>query len=635
MKVFSWLQDVFFALADKTVSLPKGSSRRDTARARAIVLWSIFVVPVSLVMSGIGPDTRGLDVQMLGSLICASGVIATVAYLRATKKTIGAGWGFAVSTTLGLALEPMVSANTNSLNLILLASMPVIFGYMVNWKACAQACGLLLLYYPAVYGFSVLAGRPDPTSILFLFACAVTMIGCGLSTAAFSWATSKSASLLRRQKQAIEKIARTDVLTGTLNRRAFNDELQKLPGTDDKCCITLALFDLDGFKAINDQFGHDAGDSILTTVGRRLQQELPSNAKLFRLGGDEFAILCQSTCGTKVDQDLAELVDASLASPIETREGVVSVMASIGTDQVCGETQNPISLYRNADVALFQAKHVSRQSWQAYTAELGDRVERRRALLERLKTAIAKEQLTIVYQPQHNVSSGRVIGFEALTRWHDGRFGQVPPDEFISLAEESGLVAELDRTMIRQAIFTAEEWMGPDLSLAVNVSGATLVSDGFVEFVDTVVSQSSLRAEQVQLEITETALIEKWETAQETVLALSKLGVSLALDDFGTGYSSLSYLSSFPIDRLKIDRSFLQAKNLATNVKVMQSIMTLAGSLDLDVLIEGVETKRHLKIVDSLGCSKVQGYLYSAPLLATDALEYLEAYNFPPIRKIA
>ena len=635
MKVFSWLQDVFFALADKMVSLPKGSSRRDTARARAIALWSIFVVPVSVVMSGVGPDTSRLDVQMVGSLICAGGVISTVIYLRATKKTIGAGWGFAVSTTLGLALEPMVTANTNSLNLILLAAMPVIFGYMVNWKACAQACGLLLLYYPAVYGMSVLLGRPDPTSILFLFACAVTMIGCGFSTAAFSWATSKSAGLLRRQKQAIEKIARTDELTRALNRRAFNEELQSLPEFDDTRCVTLVLFDLDGFKAINDQFGHDTGDSILIAVSDRVKKKLPQNAKLFRLGGDEFAILCQDDDGADIDQDLAELVTASLSAPIDSREGAISINVSIGSDQMRGAVQNPISLYRNADVALFQAKQNGCLNWQAFTADLGDRVERRRALLDRLKTAIAKEQLTIVYQPQHNVSSGRVIGFEALTRWHDGRFGQVPPDEFISLAEEAGLVAELDKTMIRQAIHSAEEWMTPDVCLAVNVSGATLVSDGFVEFVDSVVSQSSLRSDQVQLEITETALIEKWETAQETVLALSKLGVSLALDDFGTGYSSLSYLSAFPIDRLKIDRSFLQAKNLATNVKVMQSIMTLAGSLELDVLIEGVETKHHLKIIDSLGCSKVQGYLFSAPLLPTETIEYLEAYNFPPIRKSA
>lgn len=566
MKVFSWFQDVFFALADSVVSLPKGSSRRDIARARAIVLWSIFVIPVSLVMSGLGPQTLEINLQTIGSFLYAGGVVATVIYLRITKQTIGAGWGFAVSTTLGLALEPMVSANTNSLNLILLASMPVIFGYMVNWKACAQACGLLLLYYPAVYGMSVLLGRPDPTSILFLFACAVTMIGCGLSTAAFSWATSKSAALLRSQKRAMEKIARTDVLTKALNRRAFNEELQNLPEVDEERCVTLVLFDLDGFKAINDQFGHDVGDSILTAISDRVRTALPSGAKFFRLGGDEFAIICQGENGVQTDKDLSALVDAALAAPVDTRKGLVSISASIGSDQIRGAVQNPISLYRNADVALFQAKQNPRQSWQAYTADLGDRVERRRALLDRLKVAITKEQLTIVYQPQHNVSSGRVVGFEALTRWHDARFGQVPPDEFISLAEESGLVADLDKTMIRQAINSAEDWMATDVSLAVNVSGATLVSDRFVEFIDEVISQSALRPEQIQLEITETALIEKWETAQETVLALSKLGVSLALDDFGTGYSSLSYLSSFPIDRLKIDRSFLQDKNLATNV---------------------------------------------------------------------
>lgn len=622
-------------MADAVVSLPPGSSRRDTARARAIVLWTAFVVPVSLVMSGVRPNNTEFSLQVLGSLICAAGVVATVAYLRFSKKTIAAGWGFGVSTMLGLALEPLISGNTSSLNLILLASTPVIFGYMVNWRACFQACGVLLLYYPAVYGVSVVLGRPDPNSILFLFACAVTMIGCGLSTVAFSWATSKSAALLRSQKHAIEKIARTDVLTKALNRRAFNEALQSLPEIDDKRCVTLVLFDLDGFKTINDQFGHDAGDSILTAVSERVRNDLPANAKLFRLGGDEFAVICQGDDDVQIDKEIAALVETALASTIPTREGEVSISASIGSDQMRGAVQNPISLYRNADVALFQAKQNSRQSWQAYTAELGDRVERRRALLDRLKVAIAEEQLTIVYQPQHNVSSGRVVGFEALTRWHDARFGQVPPDEFITLAEESGLVADLDKTMIRQAINSAEDWMAPDVSLAVNVSGATLVSDRFVDFIDEVISQSSLRPHQIQLEITETALIEKWETAQETVLALSKLGVSLALDDFGTGYSSLSYLSSFPIDRLKIDRSFLQDKNLATNVKVMQSIMTLAGSLELDVLIEGVETKRHLKIVDELGCSKVQGYLFSAPLLPTETVEYLEAYNFPPIRKTA
>ncbi|MEL7547521.1 MAG: EAL domain-containing protein [Pseudomonadota bacterium] len=607
----------------------------EKVRARAIVFWTLFVVPVGMHISGLTSFNAEWSAKTIGGLVGVFGVLGSVVYLRLTKKTIGAGTVFAVSTVFGLALEPLVSGNTKSASLIVLATTPVIFGYMVNWRRCLQSACFLMLYYPAVYLSAILNGPPQTGSLLFLFACTASMIGCSFSTTAFSWATSKSAAKLRRQKKEIEKIARTDALTGIQNRRAFNERLRSLSNIGSDKAATLALFDLDGFKVINDHFGHDVGDSILNTVGVRIGSRIQETSALYRLGGDEFAILCEHRVDVEVANDLVRMLVACFDDPIETAEGAIPVSTSIGTECLSGPSIDPKVLYRNADMALFEAKSHSERRWQAHSAELGDRIERRRELLDRLKSAISKEQMTIVYQPQHNVETGRVIGFEALTRWNDAKFGAVSPDEFILLAEESGLVSDLDKTMMRQALRNAEDWIADDVTLALNVSGATLVSDGFVRFVRALVEQSSLKPAQLQLEITETSLIEKWQTARETVLALSELGVSLALDDFGTGYSSLSYLSAFPIDRLKIDRAFLQGQNLATNVKVMHSIMTLAGSLGLDVLIEGVETKQHLEIVKSLGCSKVQGYLFSAPILSYETIDYLEAFNFPPLRRSA
>ncbi|MEO1304539.1 MAG: EAL domain-containing protein [Pseudomonadota bacterium] len=621
-----------FSLADRFIGLADTALMRERVRSRAIVFWTFFAVPVGLFIT---VYQQAITPSSIAGMVGVLGILAAVGFLKITKNSTGAGFIFGASSVFGLGFEPLVTGNTMSASLVLVAVTPVIFGFLVNWRRCMESAVALLFYFPLVY-LSWQYGAPDlPGSVTYLFACAAATFACGFSIGMSSLATSRTASRLRMQRQQIKQLALTDPLTGLANRRAFNESLAIAPTLGHVVSRSLILIDLNGFKSINDRFGHDVGDGILTQTSNRIEAILAGAASLYRLGSDEFAII-YDRCEEAVTPDaLAQSLLKVFDHPFQLEALSLSVSCSMGCETISSDTCVQKLLLRNADIALFEAKLAPSGTCRHFSRDLGDRIERRRALLERLPEAISNHQIDVVYQPQHRITDGTVLGFEALSRWTDAKYGTVPPEEFVQLAEETGLVSGLDRAMIRTAIEQAEDWLSPNITLSINVSGATLVSAGFVQFVDDVVSAFALSPDQVQMEITETAFIDKWETARDTILALNDMGVSLALDDFGTGYSSLSYLSAFPIDLLKIDRSFLRNAHQKTNIKVMQSIMNLAGSLGLDVLIEGVETEHHLSMVKLLGCQKVQGYFYSKPLSGDDCGLYLEAHAHGAIEKLA
>lgn len=622
-------------LTDALVGLPANAKAVDKVKSRAIILWSFFALPVGMMITGTSIYKQSITVSSVGGLVGVLGILFAVAYLRMRKDTNGAGLAFGTASMLGLGIEPLVTGNTTSASLVLLAVTPVIFGLMVHWRRCVQASVILLLYYPAVYASSFLSSSLQSGSAMFLFACAASTFGCGFATGAFGLATSKNASHMRRQKDRIQHLALTDPLTGLENRRSFNEALAAPPQKPGAISRTIMLLDLNDFKSINDRFGHDVGDEILIETGHRITSAIQGSARLFRLGGDEFSVIFDHDQDDQSPDQLAQHILTAFRDPIRTKSATLHVSFSIGFDTSSVHDATKSKLLRNADVALFEAKSVSGSTWHAFTKQLGDRVERRRALIERLSDAINAEKIDVVYQPQHRITDGCVIGFEALARWRDAKYGDVPPDEFVRLAEENDLVATLDKVMIRKAMRGVKGWLPRTVVLSVNVSGMTLTSAGFVEFVERELARSSLAPEQLQLEITETSFIEKWESAQDLLVALKNLGVSLALDDFGTGYSSLSYLAAFPVSLLKIDKSFLRKSHQVSNLKVLQSIMNLAGSLDLEVLIEGVETEQHLSVVRRLGCQKVQGYFYSKPLSQDDCPEYVTAHHKLTLRRSA
>lgn len=616
-----------FSLADRFVGLPERSRLSERVRARAILCWTFFAVPIGLLMTAPSLYQDELTLSALGEFGGILCIVGSVVHLKATKETKQSGLIFAISCMFVLGLEPLITGDTTAASLVLLSVSPVMFGFLVDWKRCVQSAAFLLAYYPAVYLTWQLFAPTADGSMTYLFSCAGATFACGFTIGMSSWATAMNASRLRSQKKQIEQLALTDPLTGLFNRRAFNDALAKAPSPDEFRSRTLMLLDLNDFKSINDRFGHDVGDAILTETGHRIEAVLRNQASVYRLGGDEFAILYDRSPISQDPEPLVQAILAAFEDSFETNAVTLPISCSIGCETALSAEAVQKQLLRHADIALFEAKLTAGGSWQQFNRALGDRVERRRALVERLPSAISERQIDVFYQPQHRTSDGCVLGFEALSRWTDAKYGDVPPEEFIRLAEETGQISGLDRTMIETAIEQAEAWLTPHVSLCLNVSGSTLTGDGFVEFVERVIADSSLTANQIQMEITETTFIDKWETARDTILALNEMGVSLALDDFGTGYSSLSYLSAFPIDLLKIDRSFLRNAHQSTNIKVMQSIMNLAGSLELDVLIEGVETEHHLSIVKLLGCQKIQGYFYSKPLPAEDCGPYLVESN--------
>ncbi|MEL7113785.1 MAG: EAL domain-containing protein, partial [Pseudomonadota bacterium] len=283
-------------------------------------------------------------------------------------------------------------------------------------------------------------------------------------------------------------------------------------------------------------------------------------------------------------------------------------------------------LYYQADTALFEAKKNSKPGWAAYTDALGERKRRRTQLSDLLKSTIQTASIDVAFQPQLRISPRKIIGYEALARWETLEFGAISPSEFIAIADEAGLINRLDRCVFVKALALAETWLRDDQKLAVNVSGKTLLSAGFITFVRDAISKSNLDFSQIQIEITETEIIESKEAAKDLCSELRRLGVSIALDDFGTGFSSLSYLSSLPINTLKIDKSFVQASHQGSNLKIIKSIVGLASSLGIELMVEGVEELHHLRTIERLGCNAVQGFYFSRPLSPKQCVAFERQY---------
>lgn len=428
---------------------------------------------------------------------------------------------------------------------------------------------------------------------------------------------------LRARKKAennIHFLAHHDTLTGLANRNTFNDELDEqiaahLPnGRFSGSYLAVLCLDLDRFKEVNDLFGHAAGDKLLQKVAQCASKVLRKGQLMARLGGDEFAIIAPGLSNPMDAGRIAESVLDALRAENEaasTADALISTSIGIAVFPV--DADDRTSIMTHADTALYRAKADGRGTYRFFETTMGEQVRERRGIEHDLRHAIARHELSLVYQPQARTSDREVVGFEALLRWHNRERGTISPDVFIPIAEDCGLILPVGEWVLREACREAAGWARP-LGVAVNVSPVQLHSAHFSQLVHEVLLETGLSPRRLELEITETALTRDFNRALATLRQLKTLGVRIAMDDFGTGYSSLSNLRAFPFDKIKIDASFIRSVDgNGQSAAIVRAVLGLGRGLELPVLAEGVETVEELAFLNAEACQEVQGYLFGRP----------------------
>lgn len=423
---------------------------------------------------------------------------------------------------------------------------------------------------------------------------------------------------LRSRKQAEQNIrflAYHDTLTGLPNRRGFfnklDQEIEAALGAGQH--VAVLCLDLDHLKEVNDLFGHAAGDMLLQTIAKTVTGVLDSNQMMARLGGDEFAVILPAIPGPSVAGRVAENILEALRAENEKPGAAAMMSTSIGIAICPNDATDGKLLLAHADTALYRAKTEQRGTYRFFEATMGAEVRDRRLLEQDLRQAIARGELSLVYQPQKDIKTDETIGFEVLLRWMHPTRGDISPTVFIPVAEENGTILQIGEWVLRMACAEAAHWTRP-LTVAVNVSAIQLHNVNFANQVHEILFQTGMPAQRLELEITETALIRDIKRALSTLRQLKALGIRIAMDDFGTGYSSLSNLRAFPFDKIKIDTSFI--KSVDTNEQaatIVRAVLGLGRGLGLPVLAEGVETLDELEFLSKELCNEAQGYLLGMP----------------------
>jgi diguanylate cyclase (GGDEF)-like protein len=450
----------------------------------------------------------------------------------------------------------------------------------------------------------------------------VTPLPDGGSILALHDVTQRVNDLRARQlaEENIRKVAMRDALTGLPNRLAFNDYLDLSIQTvaDHKSKIAVLLFDFNRFKEVNDLFGHAAGDQILKMAAVRLKAVLTDREYVARLGGDEFVLL-QKESSSAAATDLAQRVVEALCVPIDWEGKVIEAGVSVGIALFPQQGRNRQELLANADLAMYRGKAEVNKPICMFDAKMDQFIRNRRMLAHELRHAIQDDELSMSLQGQFNAPHGDLAGFEALLRWHSPTRGQVSPAEFIPLAEETGLIVEIDLWVLRRscALMMKHPWIP---RLAVNISAKAICQPSIVTFMRELLLETGISPARLELEVTETALIHDLTRALHNLRQIKALGISIAMDDFGTGYSSLSLLNSFPFDRIKVDSSFIQ--QTGTNNKradaIFKAVVGLGFALNVPVLAEGVETQVQFDFASSSGCMEIQGFHFCRPIPECD-----------------
>ncbi|MFK5892336.1 MAG: EAL domain-containing protein [Pseudomonadota bacterium] len=434
---------------------------------------------------------------------------------------------------------------------------------------------------------------------------------------------------IKETEKKLENLAFRDALTGLPNRQLFHDrlshELNHAHRQNNK--VALLFIDLDQFKRVNDTLGHHVGDELLQEVAKRLQSCVRENDTVARLGGDEFTIILADLSSSNTAADTAQKVISTISKAIILHNHELFVGASIGISLYPDDSDKEDILIRNADAAMYHAKDKGRGNFQFFSEDINQRNQQRSQLESSLRRAIKNEEFELYYQPQIDIMTEEIVGSEALIRWNDPYKGLISPLDFIPIAEENGMILEIGTWVFKQACKHLRHCIDlghKPIRVAINLSAVQFKDDGLIEMIKMAIKQENLSTEWIELEITESAIMENADNAIIILKQLSTLGIRISIDDFGTGYSSLAYLKKFPIDKLKIDREFI--KDLPNNnddVVLTTTMIKLSNSLGIEVLAEGAETKEQIEFLRKQGCHYVQGYYYSKPLTEDDFIAYI------------
>ena len=452
----------------------------------------------------------------------------------------------------------------------------------------------------------------------------------------------REVAVRRRAEDQLRHAAFHDKLTGLCNRDLLIDRLERCMDRarrHPEYKFAVLFLDVDRFKEINDKLGHFVGDQLLVAIADRLQSCLRSTDSLAcvesntvaRIGGDEFVVLLDGIEERGDASIVAQRVQDSLSEPFQIHEHEVRTTASIGIAFNELECQSADYLLRDADTAMYYAKAAGKARHEVFDTKMHDEAKSRLQLHNDLRRAVENEDFKIRYQPIISLTTGRINGFEALARWNHPERGEVNPVEFISHAEETGLIVKLGRWMLQGALQQLKTWTDEgvadeDLMVSVNISKRQVAEPGFVDDVRQVLSEVGISGSRLKLEITESVIMENPDSIAEVLQQFKELGIQVHMDDFGTGYSSLSYLHRFPLDVLKIDRAFISTMSADTDyAQVVQTVVALAHTLNMQVIVEGVETEQQLQQLLVLNCDFAQGFYFAKPLIAADARELIRS----------
>jgi diguanylate cyclase (GGDEF)-like protein len=439
-----------------------------------------------------------------------------------------------------------------------------------------------------------------------------------------------SAAVERHRREALTRHqALHDPLTGLPNRTLALDRLDLALARRrrEEIGVAMLMLDLDRFKIINDSLGHAVGDEVLIALGARLREALRPSDTVARLGGDEFVVVCELPEDLQQVVELAERIGCAVSKPLSLESGEHVLTASIGIAVAERPTDTSASLLRDADAAMYRAKHRGPGRYELFDSSLRSQVLARLNTETELRQALERDELCVEYQPIIELATGRPVATEALVRWEHPRHGRVPPLDFIPIAEETGLIVELGREVLRWACAQGARWQrqfGCRLQTFVNVSGSQMANPRFPAEVAAVCEETGLLPGTLRLEVTESVLIERTGESTAVLNRLHADGVQLVLDDFGTGYSSLSYLRNFPLDGVKVDRAFTDGLGGSErDAAIMRAIVEMCSALGLSVVAEGVESAAQLEQLEKLGCHHVQGYLLCRPMPAEQLTGFL------------
>jgi diguanylate cyclase (GGDEF)-like protein len=419
----------------------------------------------------------------------------------------------------------------------------------------------------------------------------------------------------KRERSKAERIADTDALTGLSSRRAFMRALSSA-----KQSYAVLLLDLDGFKPINDTFGHAAGDQVLSKVGQRLIATIGPSATIARLGGDEFAVLLPAD-----DADAALRAGTALCEairrPLQLRSRSLQVSASCGIALIERQPTASVSALSQADIALFRIKRSNRGGVAIYSREMDAAAKRRLQIEASLRDDLIQQSIELVYQPIIDLSDGSLCSFEALARWKDDELGQVSPCEFVPIAEQTNMIEALSSRLLRKAAHEASRWPA-SVSLSFNISAAELCGCGAADRILAIIAQAGLAPSRLQVEITETVMLSDFEHASRELAQLRSAGALIVLDDFGAGFASISYLREMQLDGIKLDGQLIKcASESREKTKLLKGVLSLCGSLDLPCIAEHVETAEQLQLLQAYECAAGQGHYLSRPLTADEAFQ--------------